>query len=123
MIPRGAVNSRKTIRRKASFSQEVAPGYEYEVAEYFAHVYADYPDVLTTTDMAAMTGLHKKSFQRIIEARHIKFLTVGRRYYIPKIYFWEFVASRHFIDTWSNSEGFIKVLECFKAWERQSQQV
>ena len=119
MIPRGAVNSRKTSLRKVSFSQEVAPGDEQEVADYFAHVYADYPDVLTTTDLAAMTGLHMKSFQRIIGAGHIQILTVGRRLYIPKIYFLEFIASRRFIDAWSNSEGFIKVLEGFKEWKQQ----
>lgn len=116
MIPVGAVNSRKTNRRKASYSQDVAPGDEYLVAEYFEHLYADYPDILTTSDMAEMTGLHKKSLQRIIEAGHIKVLASSPRCIIPKVYFLRFVASRRFIDVWSNSEAFIKVLEGFKAW-------
>ena len=50
MVPKGAVNSRKTSRRKRSFSQEIAPGDEHEVVEYFTCIYADYPDVLTTAD-------------------------------------------------------------------------
>ena len=120
MIPVGAVNSHKTTKpRRRSFSQVVTSGQEQEVAEYFAYVYADYPDVLTTHDIAEMTGLHKKSFQRIIETGYIRFLECGRKYVIPKIYFWEFIASRRFIDAWSNSEDFIKVLEGFEAWKNQ----
>ena len=120
MIPMGAVNSRKTTKpRRRSFSQAVDPGEEQEVAEYFAHVYADYPNVFTPDDMAAMTGLHKKSFQRIMNDGHMKFLEIGRRYIIPKTYFWEFIASRRFIDAWSNSEEFIKILEGFEEWQRQ----
>jgi hypothetical protein len=30
----------------------VAPGQKQEVAAYFADIYTDYPDVLTTDDMA-----------------------------------------------------------------------
>ena len=118
LIPVGALNSRKPARRKSSFSQEVAPGDEHKVAEYFAHIYADHPDVLRIPDVAAITGLNQKSFWRIIEAGQIKFLTVGNKYYIPKIYLLEFVASRRFIDAWSYTERFIKVLEGFKAWRQ-----
>jgi excisionase family DNA binding protein len=121
MMPKGAVNSREPKQRKSSFSQYIAPGDEQGVVEYFADIYADYPDVLTTDDMAAMTGLHKKSFQRIIEAGDIKFLTVGRRFFIPKAYFWEFIASRRFIDAWSNSDGFINILEVFREWNQNGE--
>lgn len=119
MIPVGTVNTRKTTKpRRRSFSHVVAPGQEREVAEYFAFVYADYPDVLTTDDIAAMTGLHRKSFWRIFRDGHIKYLMCGRKYFIPKVYFLEFITSQRFIDTWSNSEVFIKVLEGFEAWKQ-----
>ena len=120
MIPIGAVNSRKaTGVRRRSYSQTVVLGEEQEVAQYFSHLYAHYPDVITTQDMEAMTGLHKKSFMRIIAAGHIKVLASSPKYIIPKLYFWEFIASRRFIDAWSNSEDFIKVLEGFEAWKSQ----
>jgi hypothetical protein len=106
MIPVGATSSRTTKRRR-SFSQAIAPGQEKEVVKYFTDAYADYPDVLTAHDMATMTGLHMKSFQRIIGAGHIKVLASSPRYIIPKAYFWEFIGSRRFIDTWSNSDDFI----------------
>ena len=118
MIPVGAASSHKiTKHRRRSFSQAVDPGQEQEVAEYFAHIYTDDPDVLATEDMAAMTGLHKKSFQRIVSEGHIKFLESSARYIIPKVYFLEFISSRRFIDAWSNSEDFIKILEGFEAWK------
>ena len=121
MVPVGAVSSRKTkTKRRRSFSQAVDSGQEKEVVEYFKHTYADYPDVLTTYDLAEMTGLHKKSFQRIIGAGHIKVLTSSPRYIIiPRVFFLEFIASRRFIDAWSNSDEFIKVLEGFEEWREQ----
>jgi hypothetical protein len=69
--------------------------------------------------MKEMTGLHKKSFQRIVSGGHIKVLASSPRYIIPKAYFWEFITSRRFIDAWSNSEDFIRVLEGFEEWQRQ----
>ena len=118
MVPVGATGSRTTKLRK-SFAQAVALGQEQEVVDYFEYVYADYPDVLTAHDMATMTGLHKKSFQRIISAGQIKVLASEPRYIIPKVYFWEFIGSRRFIDCWSSSEEFIKILEGFEVWKQQ----
>ena len=119
MIPVGATSSREPSDSKRSYSQVVPSGQEREVAKYFAEVYADYPDVLTPDDMAKMTGMHKKSFMRILKDGHIKVLASEPRYIVPKLYFWEFIASRRFIDAWSNSDEFIQILEGFEAWRRQ----
>jgi len=119
MIPAGATSSREPSTNKRSYSQVVPRGQEREVAKYFAEVYADYPDVLTTDDMAAMAGMHKKSFMRILKDGHIKVLAREPRYIVPKVYFWDFIASRQFIDAWSNSDEFIRVLEDFEAWREQ----
>jgi hypothetical protein len=116
MIPIGASNSRQTKRRR-SYSQAITSGQEKEVVEYFKHIYADYPDVITTDDMAAMTGLHKKSFQRILNEGHIKVLATSPKYIIPKVYFWKFIGNRRFIDAWSNSNEFIRILEGFEEWK------
>jgi len=119
MIPAGATGSREPSDSKRSYSQVVSRGQEREVAKYFAEVYADYPDVLTTDSMAAMVGMHKKSFMRILKDGHIKFLASEPRYIVPKLYFWNYIASRRFIDAWSNSDEFIRVLEGFEAWREQ----
>ena len=119
LIPAGATSSREPSDSKRSYSQVVARGQERELAKYFAEVYADYPDVLTTDDMAAMVGMHKKSFMRILKDGHIKVLASEPRYIVPKAYFWDFIASRRFIDAWSNSDEFIRILEGFETWREQ----
>jgi hypothetical protein len=119
MIPVGVTSSRKPNIARRSYSQTVAYGQEREVVQYFTDIYVDYPDVLTTDDMAAMTGMHKKSFMRILKDGHIKALASEPRYFVPKVYFWEFIASRRFIDAWSNSNEFIRILECFETWQKQ----
>jgi len=119
MIPAGATSSREPCTSKRSYSQVVSRGQEREVAKYFAEVYADYPDVLTTDNMATMAGMHKKSLMRILKDGHIKVLASNPRYIVPKVYFWEFIANRRFIDAWSNSDEFIQILEGFEAWQSQ----
>jgi len=119
MIPAGATSSREPSVSKRSYSQVVSRGQEREVAKYFAEVYADYSDVLSTDDMAVMAGMHKKSLMRILKDGHIKVLASKPRYIVPKVYFWEFIASRRFIDAWSNSDEFIRILEGFEAWREQ----
>jgi len=119
LIPAGATSFRDPSDRKRSYSQVVSRGQEREVAKYFAKVYSDYPDVLTTNDMAAMTGMNKKSFIRILKDGHITVLASEPRYIVPKVYFWDFVVSRRFIDAWSNSDEFIRILESFEAWREQ----
>ena len=117
MIPDGAISS-GVINKKRSYSQVVEPGQEREVVVYFKHIYADYPDVLTVSDMAVMTGLCRKSLQRIIYEGHINYLEVARKYIIPKVHFWDYIASRHFIGAWSNSDDFIRILEGFEEWRQ-----
>jgi len=118
-IPARVTSSCEPSTNKRSYSQIVARGQEREVAKYFAEVYADYPDVLTTNDMATMAGMHKKSFIRILKDGHIKVLAREPRYIVPKVYFWDFIASRRFIDAWSNSDEFIRILEGFETWREQ----
>jgi hypothetical protein len=67
-----------------------------------------------------MTGMDKKSITRIVGAGYIKVLAVQPKYLIPKVYFLEYLASPHFIEAWSNSEDFIKVLDGFAKWQQQS---
>ena len=119
MIPAGATSSWEPSDSKRSYSQIVSRGQEREVVKYFAEVYADFPDVLSTDDMAAMAGMHKKSFMRILKDGYIKVLASEPRYIVPKVYFWDYIASRRFIDAWSNSDEFIRILEGFETWREQ----
>ena len=106
MIPPGAVTSRQYVKKvgvRKSFSQLVVPGRESEVAEYFSYIYADYEEVLTTADVAEMTGLNKSSIMKLAKAGLIKSLTNMPRYLIPKQYLMEFVVTRRFLEAKTNS--------------------
>jgi hypothetical protein len=118
LIPVGATTSRPVANPRKSFSQVVSQEQGREIVAYFEHIYADYPDVLTTADVGVMTGLHKKSIIRIVTEGHLKVLIKRPKSLIPKPYLWEFIASPRFISLWSNSEDFIRVLEGFEEWHK-----
>ena len=105
--------------KRSSYSQVVPKGEEYLVEKYFSHIYKNKPDILDMEDMAVMTGLSKKTFQRIVRNGKIIYFENGRKYYFQKTIFLKFVRSRRFINTWSNSDEFIKILEDFKTWKNK----
>jgi len=123
MIPPGVVTSRYKNRtnisrtNRKSFSQMVVEGQEWEVAEYFAYIYADYADVLTTADVAEMTGLNKNTIVKLAQTGHIKYITDTPKYLIPKQYLLEFVVTRRFIEAKTESVLFRKILGGFEIWK------
>ena len=123
MIPPGTVTSRYkdrndvTSSNRKSFSQMVAPGQEYEVAMYFEFIYADCDEVLTTDDIADMTGLNKSTVMKFLKDGKIKSLTDSPKYLVPKQYLLEFVATPRFIEAKTSSETFKKVIGGFEIWK------
>lgn len=122
MIPPGAVTNRKENRERKksnrkSFSQLVVPGQEHEVAEYFKYIYADYDGLLTAVDMAEMTGLHKNTIQKLIKAGYIKAIMTSPKYLVPKQYLLDFVVTRKFIETQTDSEQLKKIIGGFEIWK------
>ena len=121
MIPIGAVSScttpktRKITIRKC-FAQLVEPGKEADIAEYFEFIYADYDDILTSDDIAEMTGLEKSTVLRQLKNGAIKSVERRPRYLVPKPYFLKFVITPQFINYRTDSEHFKKVLGGFEIW-------
>ncbi len=79
----------------------------------------EYDDILSVFDIAKITGIHKNSLQKLLNAGHIKSLRNSPRYIIPKQYFLEFVGTARFREIRTSSEPFIKLLEGFEVWMRQ----
>jgi excisionase family DNA binding protein len=123
MIPPGAVSSRKKertggrISTRKSFSQIVTQGQEQEIAEYFSFIYAEYDEVLSTNDVAEMTGLNKSTILKLLQNGYIKSLADTAAYRIPKQYLLEFVVTRRFIEAQTKSETFKKILGGFEIWK------
>jgi len=118
MIPRGAVSSRhgKTGKR-VSFASLITGDNEHELSEYFSFIFSDYPDVMTATEIAEMTGLHRETILQYLKDGKIKSLEKYPRYIVSKVHLLEYVITPHFIDCKSNSEHFIKILGGFKLWK------
>ena len=122
MIPPGAVSSRQGNKvspqycNRKSFSELVIRGNEKEVAEYFRFIYADSKDVLTTNDIADMTGLNRGTILKLAQSGHIRALETSPKYIIPKKYLLEFVVTKRFLEAKSNSELFKKILGGFEIW-------
>ena len=123
MIPPGAVTSRYGKRKnitagnRKSFSELVTQGQEQEIAEYFKFIYGDCADVLTTNDIADMTGLDRSTILKLAKSGQIKSLMDKPKYFIPKQYLLEFVVTQRFLEAKSNSELFKKILGGFKIWK------
>ena len=124
MIPPGTVTSRYKDRKnistttRKSFSQMVVQGQEWEIAEYFNYIYADCADILTTNDIAEMTGLYRGTILDLAKAGHIKSIASCPKYLIPKQYLLEFVVTRRFVEAKTNSELFKKILGGFEIWKK-----
>lgn len=116
MIPTGAVNSNKPKRLSLSYSSLVDNRRENQLKEYFSFIYADYPDVLKTSDIVEMTGLCTKTIQLLLKQGEIKSIRNGNRYVIPKKYVLNYVSSQTFIEAKSNSENFKRILGGFLIW-------
>ena len=123
MIPPGAVSSHRKgganpeYGYRKSFSQMVAPGQEHEVAEYFNFIYADCKSVLTTVEVAEMTGLNRSTILKLAQSGQIKSISSSPKYLIPKQYLLEFVVTRRFLESKSKSELFKNILGGFEIWK------
>lgn len=123
MIPPGAVSSRTKNRKsvstgnRKSFSQMVTQGQEWQIAEYFNFIYSDCKDILTTNDIAEMTGLDRGTIMKLAKSGQIKSIADRPKYLIPKQYLLEFVVTRRFLEAKSNSDLFRKVLGGFEIWK------
>jgi hypothetical protein len=119
MIPPGAVSSRTKHPKKPrrTFASLITQGEESAIAEYFAFIYNDYPDVLTTPDIVEMTGFAKRTVLQLLKDGEIDALRVSGKYMIPKQYLLSFVQTPRFIEAKSNSENYIKILGGFEIWK------
>ena len=123
MIPPGAITSRrgsgciKKVSARKSYAAMVSPGQEPVVAEYFNYIYADCDDLLTIVQIAEMTGLDKSTVMKLTKAGHIKSIASRPKYLIPKQYLMDFVVTRRFLESKSESELFIKILGGFEIWK------
>lgn len=119
MIPKGKANSRRPAPKnpRTSFSKVVEPGEESKVVAYFTYICADYPDVVTTADVAEMTGIDTETVCRMVRAGDLQAIVTQPRSLIPKVYVLELVGKPRYIQMYSNSPHFKKILGGYELWK------
>ena len=123
MIPHGATSNKRSKNystgKRNSFAQAVTSGQEWIIVDFFTNLCSEFDDVLSVYDIAEITGLDRKTLQKLLKSGHIKSITSSPRYIVPKPYLLEFVITRRFINMKTNSERFNKILEGFEEWKKQ----
>ena len=119
MIPKNAVSSRPnpSSRLRQSYASMMQNGDERLLTEYFAYIYADFPDVVTTAEVCEMTGLSKKTILTFIKTGGLSSMLIGGKHHIPKATLLDYMCGKSFLETQSNSEQFTKILGGFELWK------
>ena len=124
MVPPGAVSSRykhkdtrpaRQIPRR-SYAEILRIGSEEEYLEYFTYLYSEYPDIVTASEAAEMTGMSVKAINGLISSGDIKAFLYNKRNLIPKANLLGYVSSRKYCESRCNTEQFVKVLGAFEFW-------
>ncbi|MDL2293797.1 helix-turn-helix domain-containing protein [Ruminococcaceae bacterium OttesenSCG-928-D13] len=115
LIPRGALKSPKKGSRKKQ--PPIFHATENELTAYFSERYASYPDILATSDVSAMTGLHRNTIRKLIRENLIEVINQCDTYLIPKPCLIEFVKGPKYTRCKSPSEDYKKVIGGFEIWK------
>jgi predicted DNA-binding transcriptional regulator AlpA len=112
----GNSRAETTKHAKVSYSQLGIRCDATKLREYFAHMLTDYPGVLDSFEMSALTGLSRCAIFRHIRCGSLKALRIGCKLLIPQPFVLDYVASDRFIKAWSNSKEFHRILGEYEKW-------
>jgi hypothetical protein len=118
MIPIGAATSTdKNVKVSAkSFASLINQGMEKQVRSYFAYISEDYPDVISVSDIADISGMCKKTILLHIKLGYIKHLKKGSGYMIPKEYALDYLCGPKYINAKHSTKYFERILGGFQIW-------
>lgn len=100
LFPKGLFSShcvpKSTAQKKNLLQDLLQPDTQKEILRYFEKKFSAFPDALTTTTVAEMTGYGRNAVNHWIETGHLKVYSRGERF-IPKTYLLEFCCSAYYI--------------------------
>jgi hypothetical protein len=118
MIPLGAVSSRRGRGGLRVNTADLLTGDNVKaLAAYFAYIYADYPDVLTISEITEMTGLCSRTIFQMLKTNALQAMEKSPKYLITKKHLLEFVITPQFVGCRSNSEHFRRIIGGFERWK------
>lgn len=84
-------------------TKKVKPGIRYteedvkHIRPFYENLLSDYPEVMSTADVASFTGYEKQSVLRWCSKGYLKSLFVRQKVKIPKEYLIDFLLTDHFL--------------------------
>lgn len=83
----------------------------------YSELFAQYPDVLTATDISKVIGYGTTSINDWCRKGHLKAFKRNNMNHIPKVYLIEFCCSKYFRTITRKSEWHIRALQEFPRWQ------
>lgn len=86
----------RTVTYEAYTEKHLPPNIRQAMQRFYEDMMSDYPDVLTISDIVAITGYCTKTVNRWCASGDLQSFKRGHCNHIPKVIFIEFLCSHHF---------------------------
>ena len=117
MIPQGASNNKKAYRKPAAPRPQIDIGTSpKKLTSYFRSIFKECPDMITTRNIAEMTGLPAGTISKFIRIGVLIAVPGYMPYIITKSSFFEFLTTPEFLQYKSPSKDFQKIIAGFEIW-------
>lgn len=111
--PAGWYKGNYTVKMKTEVPEQVLENMKL----YYTELFADYPDVMTTTELSKVIGYGTTSINNWCNKGHLKAFKRKCVNHIPKVYMIEFFCSKYFRSIVRKSDWHIRVLREFPRWQ------
>ena len=85
--------------------------------QYYTEMLAQYPDVMTATEVSTIIGYGKTTVNNWCRKGHLKAFKRNNMNHIPKVYLIEFCYSKYFRTITRKSDWHIRALQEFSRWQ------
>ena len=85
--------------------------------QYYTEMLAQYPDVMTATEVSTIIGYGKTTVNNWSRKGHLKAFKRNNMNHIPKVYLIEFCYSKYFRTITRKSDWHIRALQEFSRWQ------
>lgn len=85
--------------------------------QYYTEMLAQYPDVMTATEVSTIIGYGKTTINNWCRKGHLKAFKRNNMNHIPKVYLIEFCYSKYFRTITRKSDWHIRALQEFSRWQ------
>ena len=93
-----------STNREAEDTGKDLPSAYFRLEDAYTSIFADFPDVLTISQMQKALAIGKSTAYKLINSNAIKHIRIGKSIKIPKIYLVEYISQVRYTTT-SNEQS------------------